>query len=138
MGHRKRDEVERLIARARGKAPRRIAKVAAVPPRESESESSEDEEGSSSPTEWVSSNATEKRKNARDHSISDGHGTEDDIQSMGAAGKTMTHADFRMAARYIASRDPEDWQASTTQISRWAKFAQQVNEQSYLHGAAGC
>lgn len=79
-------------------------------------------------TEHAIADAThgQKRNNARDRSISDGSGTEDDAMSMGAAGQPLTNADYRMAARYIASKDPGDWAASL-KTARWTEFAQKVS-----------
>lgn len=54
--------------------------------------------------------------------------TDDDIANMAPKGQPPSSADYRVAARYIASR--ADWDAIPSNSARWVAFAQQVRRRS--------
>lgn len=124
----RRDEVDRLIARARADAHERPGRAAAGLARDEEDEEGEDEEtfscNTGRPGDASRGRATEDKSR---RSVSDGPGTDEDVQSMGGPGQGWTDADYRTVARYIASRDPAEWQA-TSKVARWTEFAQQVSD----------
>ena len=126
----RRDEVDRLIARARADAHERPGRAAANLARDEEDDLSEDEESISCdynarrPGDASRGRATEDKSR---RSVSEGPGTDEDVRSMSGPGQGWTDADYRTVARYIASRDPEEWQA-TSKVARWTEFAQQVSD----------
>ncbi|KZT72801.1 hypothetical protein DAEQUDRAFT_754855 [Daedalea quercina L-15889] len=61
-------------------------------------------------------------------SESEGPDTEDDVQCMGAKGQPITTADYRIAARYIASR--ADWDPLASNYARWGAFAVRYPQRS--------
>ena len=50
--------------------------------------------------------------------------TDDDIENMSAKGQPSSNADYRVIARYIASRG--DWDGVPSNVARWVPFARQV------------
>ncbi|TFY65161.1 hypothetical protein EVJ58_g2159 [Rhodofomes roseus] len=61
--------------------------------------------------------------------------TDEDILSMGVSGQPFTEADFRMAARYIAS--VANWDSTPSTIARWSDFAIQHPQRADKSWAQG-
>ena len=121
-----RDEVKRLIARAQANACRPRGREAVNLADDEDEKSSEDEQSYSNHMERPGE--ASRGRDSDDEStgsMSEGPGSEEDEALMGCPREMLTNADYRMAARYIASKDPEEWNA-TSKIPRWTEFAQQV------------
>ena len=117
------DEVALLTAQARGKYAEKLAAQKEFQPSGSN--------GILSSASASASSAPRGREARRTPAAGDEDpDTDDDIANMAPGGQPMSPADYRVAARYIASRG--DWDSIPSNYARWVAFAQRVGRRPCL------